>query len=58
MNYNGALPFIVGPFSSPNFKEALDLPLDALTPDKSQMDDIKKRFRNVQIREIDNKNKS
>ena len=31
--YNGALPFIVGPFKQADIASQLDLPLDALKPD-------------------------
>jgi len=48
-NFNGIAPFIVGPFSNKNFEQALDIPLDKLTPPKDQIEEIKRKFKDFKV---------
>ena len=48
-NYNGALPFIVGPFKQVDISPQLDLPLDALKPDERDVKALQDKVKDFKV---------
>ncbi len=48
-NYNGALPFIVGPFKQADISPQLDLPLDSLKPDDRDVKALQERVKDFKV---------
>lgn len=44
-NCNGCTPFIVGPFTDPNFEVALQKPIENLIPSKKEIEEIRRKFK-------------
>jgi len=43
-NCNGVVPFIVGPFTDPNFEGALQKHIEKLIPSKKEIEDLRGKF--------------
>lgn len=48
-NCNGCAPFIVGPFTDPNFELSLQKPIENLIPSKKDIEEICKKFKNFSM---------
>jgi hypothetical protein len=48
-NYNGVLPFIVGPFNKADSTPCIDLPLDALKPDDRDIKALQEKVKDFKV---------
>jgi hypothetical protein len=49
-NCNGCAPFIVGPFTDPNFEVTLQKPIENLIPSKKEIEEIHRKLKDFSVK--------